>query len=237
MPDNTFTALKTRMKDAKLVGTPGWKIVLAAGLQPPNGDALYGDSDQIALVKLMKSFHKYGQQKWTWVPQAGAGNSALVRGDSSAAYCELFNNNFAFLAAKAFGLTGFKQGKYEGQFITFPSKNCIDSKWKGNVSTLTKKAAQLNIYKFSAHFWVTWGGAQLDVCFNRAFPGASAVVMSSLTPAAAGLLKSTGYKPDELYKLTKAHAEGNHLVMVKPTTGKTWPQWMIVPEAKIPHKK
>ena len=95
----------------------------------------------------------------------------------------------------------------------------------------------MNCYKFKDHYWLKSNGANLDVCFNHAFPGATAIVLSDLVAPDAGLLKSTGYTGQELYKLANPTPDGNHLVMTKKQGGAGWPEWMLVPEAKIPAKK
>jgi hypothetical protein len=239
MADN-FAALKKQMTDSGLAaGTPGWKIVLAAGLKPPTGDKLYGDSDQIAIVKLMKAYNAYGRKSWKWEPSALLKKDNLILGSAKVSYCQGFNNNFAVLAMYAFGMQkgDFTIGRHQGQFITRPSKECIDSKWKGNVRTPSKNISAMGCYKFNDHYWVKWHGANLDVCYNRVFSGPESIVLSALDSADAQLAKDKGYKPNELFKLAKRHPEGDHLVMIKQKGVNNWPEWMIVPEADIPKKK
>ena len=135
-----FEALKQKMTDAGLAGKAGWKIVLAAGLTPPSGDKLFGDSEQIAVMKVMKAFNAYGQQKWKWTQSASstALNGGIVKGGTSSAACGTFNANFRWLCENALGIDGFSNVSHTGHFITRPAKNCIDGGWKGNVKTAAK---------------------------------------------------------------------------------------------------
>jgi hypothetical protein len=138
---------------------------------------------------------------------------------------------------EVFGLSDFSLATYKGAFITRPSDECIDRKWPGNVRTQSADFSALNCYKFTDHYWAKWKGTNLDVCFNRVFSGPETVVLSKLEDADSELATDKGYGSFQLFKLANPQRDGDHLAMIKEHGRNGWPEWLIVPEDDIPHKK
>lgn len=237
-----YDALLQRMDDAGLKnGTPGFQIVKAARLLPPtpNTDDVIGDPPAAALRKLMKSYYAYGRARWTWAQSSpsSTSNGGLVKGAATACACGAFNWNFKWLAEKALGIQGMGVGEDKSQFITVPGGVCIDTKWKGNVSTAKQGVGQLKCFKFQGHYWATHGGVNYDVCFNNTFGSTAEIIWTKLLDPDPKLLAKTHRVKGELYKLAKSIPAGDHLVMTKKNGANAWPEWQIVAAKDVPPGK
>jgi hypothetical protein len=238
---NPWAPLDQSMTTAGLQkGMPGWEIVKAAKLLPPtpHDTKVFGDSEDAALKKLMAMFYKWGRGHWTWTPSAsgGAANGGMMKGGANNAACGTFNSNFKWLADKALGIKGMGQGQFTTHFLTMPGAVCLDTKWKGNVSTPKKGVGELKCFKFSGHWWVTHGGTNFDVCYNNTFGSPSEIIWTKLTAAPGPLLAKTGLDSGALFKLDKALPYGNYLMVVKKNGVNGWPEWQIVHENELPSK-
>jgi hypothetical protein len=233
-----WAPLQTKMAAVGLTqGTPGYEIVGKAKLlpPPPNSGKLFGDAPAQAMPKLLRSYYEYGRAHWVWTTTSpgSSGNGGLVRGQAQSVACGAFNYNFKWLAENALGITGMGVGQDTSQFITMPGGVCIDAKWPGNVRTANKDFAQLKCFKFQGHYWVTYGGKNLDTCFNNTFGSTSQIIWSTLGSPDPQLLKKSGLRSDQLYKLEKKNAYGDHLVMLKQQGYGAWPTWQLMTTAEV----
>jgi hypothetical protein len=216
---------------------PAWRILQNAWLLPPtpNQDTLFGDTVEQALKKLMKSFFEYGRQHWTWSQTSGPGaaDGGLVKGVVSNCACASFNLNFKWLAEQCLGIQGITPNSYNRQFLTMPGRNCIDSKWAGNVRTATRAFEAVRCFKFSQHHWVSRGGVNYDVCYNDTFASTAEIIWTGLLPADPSVVKKSKLRPDQVYKLEKPLPEGDHLVMLQQYGPNGWPTWQIVDQSQV----
>lgn len=233
-------AVQQKLQAAGVNNTmPAWQIVSNARLLPPlpTSTALFGDSTQQALRKLMKSFYDYGRTRWTWAQNAGtaAANGGLVKGMISAVACGSFNQNFKWLAENGLGITGITNGQETGQFLTMPGVVPIDSKWIGNVRTNTKTFSDLRCFKFAGHYWVIHGGINYDVCYNNTFGTTAEIIWTKLLPPDTNMVGKGGLGQNQIYKLAKPLPEGDCLVMLQQQGPNGWPSWQILPKTQLMH--
>jgi len=227
-------ALTNKMTAAGVgMGTPGWTIVQNANFLPPipGSAALIGDTDSQALRKLMNSYYTYGRASWTWAQSAtaAAANGGLVKGLIAAVACGSFNQNFKWLAENGLGINGMGNGQETSNFITYPNKICIDSKWIGNVRTSKDSFQTMQCFKFTGHYWVTHGGINYDVCYNNTFTNVDEIVWTKLTQESdVTLTNKANVMPNQLFKLDKPMPNGTHLIMIQQAGNNGWPNWQLV---------
>lgn len=231
-------AIQSNLSAAGVNSTmPGYRIIENARLLPPlpGSTALFGDTVQQAMRKLMKAYFDYGRQHWTWAQSAGgaAANGGLVRGMINAVACGSFNQNFKWLAEKGLGITGISNGQETGQFLTMPNSTCIDSKWVGNVRTATQGFDQFKCFKFAGHYWVVHNGVNYDVCYNDTFATPSEIIWTKLLPADPSVFSKSGLASNQVYKLDKPIPAGDHLVMLQQNGPNGWPSWQIVTKEQL----
>lgn len=234
-------AIKQRLLDLNLTeAMPAWKIMTNARFLPatPGSPKLYGDSVEQALKKLMKSFFEYGRQHWRWSQSSGAAASdgGLVKGLVHSAACATFNQNFKWLAEKCLGIDNITSDSVQGNFLTMPGQDCIDAQWIGNVRTTRRPFLDLKCFKFNQHYWVKHGGINYDVCYNHTFVDSREIIWTKLVHADQVLVKKSGLRADQVYKLEKPLPEGDHLVMIQQNGPQGWPNWMIVDKSQVGRK-
>ena len=162
-------------------GSPGYKII--------NGPANIAiiDHPNTRMSMLMSNFLDYGrgQGNWTWQSVLGGANGPnsfntpaqrginLLNGTCTATNCDGFRQAFYNLATNVLNIPGIQYRSIgpiaNGGYLTPPGTVVIDGHWVGNVRTEQQTFAELQVFKFSEHHFLTYGGRIYDPTTNTTF--------------------------------------------------------------------
>ena len=163
------------------VGTPGYQII-----NGPRPIASIDHADT-RLQMLLGNYYDYGRGagNWNWqsvLANANGPNSYndtrqrgmnLLNGTCAATNCDGFRQGFYNLASNVLNIPNLQYRSIgpiiNGGYLTRPGTAVIDGHWVGNVRTEQQAFAQLQVFKFSEHHFLTYGGRICDPTTNMMF--------------------------------------------------------------------
>ncbi|MDX2445556.1 MAG: hypothetical protein QNK30_17305, partial [Bacteroidales bacterium] len=97
----------------------------------------------------------------------------LLNGTCTATTCDGFRQGFYNLASNVLNIPNLQYRSIgpiiNGGYLTRPGTAVIDGHWVGNVRTEQQAFAQLQVFKFSEHHFLTYGGRICDPTANMMF--------------------------------------------------------------------
>jgi hypothetical protein len=218
-------------------GTPGYAIV--------NGprDIAMVDHGNTRMSMLMGNFFDFGRGagNWTWQSTLAGANGPdsynnpanrginLLNGTCTATNCDGFRQAFYNLATHVINIPNIQYRSIgpiaNGGYLTHPGTTVVDGHWLGNVRTEQQTFAQLQVFKFSEHHFLTYGGQIYDPTANATFANEIAMKWCMYTLETNALVKNR-FKNLRLFRITDKYPGAqpcNYQYLVEIGSSGGWP--------------